>query len=222
MMCDNPQQKSRKYPGLYVIGLTGGIASGKSTVSKILKDLGAIIIDADQISREVTAPGSPGLRKVVQTFGESVLNADGSLNRKKLGEIVFHDKEALETLNSIVHPLVIRRTIDLLESESKKAVEVGAESIVVVDAALLFEVGAQSLVDQVWLVSLDEKAQVERLMRREGYSREEAICRIKAQMPLEDKIKLADVIIDNSGPVEETEEKVRNLFQKIRRKKEFQ
>jgi len=207
-----------KYPGLYVIGLTGGIASGKSTVSAILRDLGAVIIDADLLSRDATSKGSLGLAKIAEAFGEEVLSPDGSLDRKALGQVVFRNKEALSLLNSIVHPLVVKRTIDLLEDMSREAVKTGRKTLVVLDAPLLLEVGAETLVDEVWVVSLDLKTQVARLIEREGYTEEEALCRIRSQMPLEEKKKRADKIIDNSGSREETRRKLNLLWDEVKRK----
>lgn len=207
--------------GIYVIGLTGGIASGKSTVSNMLSKLGAVVVDADLIAKEVTSPGSLGLQKLVDAFGKEILFPDGSLNRKKLAEIVFHDKDVLTLLNSIVHPLVLERIVTILDNLKRRAEEDGATKIVVLDAPLLLEVGAEKLVDEVWVVSVDLESQVRRLMRREGFTREQAFSRINAQMPLAEKKRYADEIIDNNGTLEETEKRVKELWLGLRRKMEM-
>lgn len=216
-----------KYPGLYVIGLTGGIASGKSTVSRMLRELGAVIIDADEVSREVVSPGTVGWRRVVDAFGPGVLRPDGTINRRKLGGMVFGDKEALDKLDSIIHPLVMARVEEMLAKLSREAVERkgGAgeqenvvKKIVVLDAPLLFEVGADKLVDEVWVVSVDPETQMERLIKRNGYSKAEALSRISSQMPLPEKEKLSDVVIDNRGDPESTRKQVLALWEEVQRK----
>ena len=213
MRCDEPKRK-----GTYVIGLTGGIASGKSTVSRFLSRLGAVVIDVDIIAREVTSPGSLGLRRIIEAFGQEFLFPDGSLDRKKLAQLVFHDKGALKLLNSIVHPLVMERVEDILEALSRKSQIEGVKTVVVLDAPLLLEAGADRLVDEVWVVSVDEKTQMERLMKREGFSREEALSRIRSQMPQKEKEKRADRIIDNSKTPEETEKIVKAAWTDLKRK----
>jgi len=217
-MCE---RREMNLGGIYVIGLTGGIASGKSTVSNMLSKLGAVVLDADLIAKEVTSPGSSGLQKLVDAFGKEILLPDGSLNRKKLAEIVFHDKDALRLLNSIVHPLVLQRIVTILDNLKRRAEEDGATKIVVLDAPLLLEVGAEKLADEVWVVSVDLECQVRRLMRREGFTREEAFSRINAQMPLSEKKRYADEVIDNNGTPEETEKRVKELWLGLRRKMEM-
>lgn len=196
---------------MYVIGLTGGIASGKSTVSKLLKDKGAVIIDADEISRQIMMPGQPAYHEVIKKFGTKILKDKDDIDRKKLGDIVFSNTTLLKTLNQITHPAIvdeIKKRLDYYRSRSEK--------VAVIDAALLLEVGLNLLVDEVWLVVVDEKTQIKRLMEREKIlTPKEAIKRIKAQMPLEEKRRLADKIIDNSGDLGYTKKQVDKLWREI-------
>lgn len=207
-----------RWPGIYVIGLTGGIASGKSTVSSILSSLGARIIDADRLTHEVQSPGSEGLLEIRKAFGDSVILSDGSLDRKKLSQIVFRDKEALERLDSIVHPRVMERVKEILRDMQEAAKRDGRVRVAVVDAPLLFEAGADRITDEVWVVALPREEQARRLMKREGYSLEEALTRIDSQMPLEEKKKRAHHIIDNRGSVQETKEQVFTLWRSLERR----
>lgn len=198
---------------MHVIGLTGGIASGKSTVSRHLAKLGAIILDADQIAREIVAPGKPALQEIVKEFGEDVLLPDGSLDRSRLGKLVFADKAKRDRLNQITHPKIfaeIRERIAKLR-ESYDCLH----RVVVIDAPLLIEAGFVPLVESVWLVAVDEETQIKRLMERDGYSREEAEARLKSQMPLEQKLAYADHIIQNTGTVEETIARVNELWNRL-------
>lgn len=191
------------------IGLTGGIASGKSTVSKILKDLGATVVDVDLIARDVVVKSSRCLEQIVRYFGKEVLLEDGSLNRKKLRDIVFSDRDKLKVLNGITHPEIIARVIKQLEFlEREKRLDRA-----VVDAAILIEMGLHRHVDVVWLVRVDREVQIKRLMKRDNISRNEAEAIISAQMPLEKKEQYAHVIIDNSGTLEELEARVRKLWE---------
>lgn len=194
--------------GLYVIGLTGGIASGKTTVSDYLKSLGVCVIDADEVAHEVTSPGSVGFKEIIEEFGEDLLTPEGNLNRKKLGEIVFSDKEALLKLNAIVHPLVIEKIRQML-------IEIEHSPCVVLDVPLLFESGMDDLCDEVWVVAVDEDTQVKRLTERDGYNLDEAIMRVKAQMPLEEKVRRAHRVLDNTGTIEETKRQVDELFKDV-------
>ncbi|UOQ46434.1 dephospho-CoA kinase [Halobacillus salinarum] len=179
-----------------VIGLTGSIASGKSTISKMFKDFNIPVIDADIISREVVEPGKPAYRKIVETFGETILNAERTLDRKRLGSIIFNDYEKRKQLNEIVHPEVRKQMTDQRDELKKQ------HKAVVLDIPLLFESGLQHFVDQVLLVYVDKETQVKRLMERDQSSLEEAEQRIKAQMSLDEKAGLADAVIDNNGPVD--------------------
>ncbi|MEB3100508.1 dephospho-CoA kinase [Ferviditalea candida] len=189
------------------IGLTGGIATGKSTVSKMLVDKGAILIDADQVAREVVLPGSAVLDKVYERFGQAIRNADGSLDRKKLGDIVFADRKARKDLEALLHPAIR----EIMKERMSRAELEHPESLVVADIPLLFESGLQHLYDEVLLVYVPEEIQIRRLMARDGIDEEQATLRIRAQMPIEDKKKMADIVIDNSGTPESTRNQI-DLF----------
>jgi dephospho-CoA kinase len=204
-----------KWPGIRVIGLTGGIASGKSTVSEMLAGLGAAIIDADILSREVTMPGSEGLRRIREAFGDEVIAPNGNLDRRRLGRIIFHDTAARQRLNSIIHPLVIERTEQELRRVQEEARKSGKVAVAVVDAPLLFEAGVDSICDEVWVVAVTRKTQAERLIKREGYALDEALSRIEAQMPLAEKEKRATHIIDNEGTPDQTRERVLQLWERL-------
>lgn len=194
-----------------VIGLTGGIASGKSVVTHHLHELGALVIDADQLAREAVAPGGHALAAIVECFGSGVLTGNGSLDRKKLAGIVFNCQEAREKLNSIIHPLVIGETKRLIGQYKREK----TGDVVVVDAPLLLETGMATIVDQVWVVAVPENIQIERLMKRDAISEEEARLRMASQMSLADKLKRADRVIDNSGSIDHTMQQVDTLWKEI-------
>lgn len=183
-----------------VVGLTGGIASGKSTVSNLIREKGFTIIDADLEARFAVEVGEPAYNEIATYFGTEVLQANGEINRPKLGEIIFNNEEKRKKLNSIVHPDVRRR----MNEKKEKALENG-EKLVVLDIPLLFESKLTSMVDKVLLVYVDAETQLKRLMERNQYSKEEALSRIKSQMPLKDKIELSDAVIDNNGTIENTQ-----------------
>ncbi|SHM55984.1 dephospho-CoA kinase [Caldanaerovirga acetigignens] len=194
-----------------VIGLTGGIASGKSTVSKMLREKGAYIIDADEIAKEIVKPGKPAWEDIVRHFGKEILDESGNILRKKLAKIVFSDEKELSVLNRITHPRIVEEIKRQLEECKKRN-----EKIVVIDAALLLEIGLDVLVEEVWVVAVDEKTQIERLIKRENYiSYAEAVERIRAQMPLEEKLKFATRIIDNSRDIEDTQKQVDEIWREI-------
>jgi len=182
------------------IGLTGGIGSGKSTVSAMLADLGAHVIDADAIAREVVAPGTEGRAELVETFGTRILNPDGSLDRQTLAGIVFADPQARESLNAITHPRIAARTAELLA-------EIPDDAIMVHDVPLLVEVGLQSAYDVVLVVDAPDELRVQRLVDR-GLSQADARARIASQAPRELRLAVADVVIDNSGTLEDLREQV--------------
>ena len=190
-----------------VIGLTGGIASGKSTISSILKELGAYIVDADIIARSVVQKDEKAYNEIVQNFGKEILMSNGEINRKKLGHMVFSDSEKLELLNHITHPEIIKRV--------KKKVEeykhIGAK-VIVIDAAILIEVGLDSYCDSIWLVTVDLETQIRRLMERDKCAYMDALNRINSQYTNEKKSQFADVIIDNNKPIKEVETKVKELW----------
>lgn len=193
-----------------VIGLTGGIASGKSTVSAKLKELGAAVIDADIVAREVVSKGEIAYNRIVQSFGEDILLPSGQINRKKLGNIVFSDKEKLDLLNSITHPEIISRIQD-----GVRELKASGEKVIVVDAAILIEMGLYKYVDSVWVVAVDRETQIKRLIERDRFDYKEAENRINSQFTNEARRKYADVIIDNSRSVEEVGKMLEELWRNI-------
>ncbi|WP_335939449.1 dephospho-CoA kinase [Streptomyces sp. PTD5-9] len=193
------------------VGLTGGIGAGKSEVSRLLSGYGAVLIDADRIAREVVAPGTPGLASVVEAFGAGVLTADGSLDRPKLGSIVFADPERLAALNAIVHPLVGARSAELERAA-------GPDAIVVHDVPLLTENGLAPLYDVVVVVDAAPKTQLDRLVRLRGMTESEARARMSAQATREQRRAVADLIIDNDGPLTALEPRVREVWAELTRR----
>ncbi|PQL10945.1 dephospho-CoA kinase [Veillonella sp. T11011-6] len=179
---------------MFKIGLTGGIASGKSTVLTYFKDKGIPYIDADIVAREVVEPGTEGLNAIVDTFGSNVLQDDGTLNREALGAIVFHNEEKRQLLNSCLKTHIRNRIMELTSQY-----EQGNTPILIYDIPLLIEGEWYTMMDEVWLVYVNEPTQIDRLMSRNGYTREYALARINSQMRLDDKRSYADVIIDNNG-----------------------
>lgn len=190
-----------------LVGLTGGIATGKSTVSAMLQRLGAVVIDADQLAREVVEPGEPALAEIVGEFGREVLRADGTLDRKRLGAIVFGDAAQRARLEAITHPRIrerfAQRLAGLLAREFR--------GLVFFDAPVLVESGGYTTMDRLVVVTADEPTQIARLVARDGIDREEARRRIASQMPLAEKAKLAHHVIDNSGDRAATETRVRQV-----------
>ncbi|KIP21621.1 dephospho-CoA kinase [Anoxybacillus ayderensis] len=184
---------------MLTIGLTGGIASGKSTVAAMFRDLHIPVIDADEIAHRVTAINGEAYKPIVEVFGRDILEANGAIDRRKLGTIVFDDEQKRKQLNAIVHPLVRKHMLQQKEQYAKQK-----EKAVVLDIPLLFESKLEHLVDRILVVYVDEQTQLHRLCERNGFSVEEARARMKAQMPLEEKRKKADAVIDNNGTIEET------------------
>ncbi len=195
---------------MLTVGLTGGIGSGKSSVSRLLAQHGAVVVDADLVAREVVEPGTDGLRRVVEEFGEQVLQPDGSLDRPALGVLVFSDPGALARLNAIVHPLIGDRTSELLV----RARQSGAP-VVVHDVALLVENGLAPVYDAVVVVAATPETQLDRLVRLRGMDAQEARRRIAAQAPLEDKLAVATHVVQNDGPVEELAPQVARLWTEL-------
>ncbi|MFG3164536.1 dephospho-CoA kinase [Streptomyces sp. NPDC048232] len=193
------------------VGLTGGIGAGKSEVSRLLVEHGAVLIDADRIAREVVAPGTPGLAAVVAAFGEDVLAGDGSLDRPKLGSIVFADPERLAALNAIVHPLVGDRSRALEEAADDDAV-------VVHDVPLLTENGLAPLYDVVVVVDADPATQLDRLVRLRGMTEPDARARMAAQATREQRRQIADVVIDNDVPLDELRRRVAEVWTELARR----
>ncbi len=182
------------------VGLTGGIASGKSTVAKMFEDKGAYLIDFDALAHFAEEPDQPAWKAIVEFFGTGILNEDGTINRAKLGSIVFADQEKLFMLNSIVHPAVF----DLWRRRIEDIQEMNPRAIVVSDVPLLIEVSMQHLFDVVILVYIAAEDQIRRLQERDEYSRKDAESRLDTQMPIDEKIPHADFVIDNKSPLETT------------------
>ncbi len=193
---------------MHILGLTGGIACGKSTVSLTLSALGAAIVDGDRLSRALTAPQGEALPKLREAFGDGVFQQDGTLNRRALGQMVFQHPEEKEKLDALMQPLIHGMTLKKID----EARENGA-SICVLDMPLLYEFGYERLCHRVWCVSLPQEEQIRRLMARDGMTREAALDRIRSQMPTREKAARADVVIDTSGTIEETQAIVRKLFE---------
>ncbi|CDO01660.1 Dephospho-CoA kinase [Oceanobacillus picturae] len=194
-----------------IIGLTGSIASGKSTVSLMFHDLNVPVIDADKISREVVNPHEDAYNKIVDTFGNSILQDDKTIDRAKLGEIIFNDHVMREKLNNIVHPAVRERMLAKRDAFVKAGVPT-----VVLDIPLLFESNLTHLVDKTLVISVTESVQLTRLMTRNGYNEQEARQRIQSQIPITEKVKMADAVIDNNGTKQETYEQLEQLLQQWR------
>lgn len=190
-----------------VIGLTGGIASGKSTASAYLRELGAAIVDADAISRASTRRGGAAFEAVCAAFGD-ILGADGEIDRRKLGGIVFADEDARRKLNSIVHPAVMAESRAQIENARALGVK-----MCILDVPLLFETGMEKLCDETWLIYVPREEQIRRMAERDGLDAAAAAARIDSQMPLEEKLKRADVAIDSSGTIEQTREKLCRLWE---------
>jgi len=194
---------------LKLIGLTGGAGSGKSTVSEMLRELGAVIVDADQAAHAVYEPGSPGFDAVVSVFGPEYAR-DGRIDRARLGELVFHDPDARRRLNAIVHPLVR----DWMAASTAEAIEAGVQ-VVVQDVPLLFENGLEHLYSTVLLVYVPEDFQLKRLVEGRGLAEDRARAMIAAQMPIEEKRKLAPHVIDNSDTREATRRQVERIWKEL-------
>jgi len=191
-----------------ILGVTGNIASGKSTVAKELARRGAAVLDADQLAREVVESGSSVLKKLVEQFGTDILQQDGNLDRDRLGQMVFADVKVRAMLNQIMHPEIAKKSVERLQKLQSNP----DLPLIVYEAPLLFEVGAESRVDKVLVVKIDPEEQLKRLMARDRLSEEKAQQRVAAQMPQQQKLERADYIIDNSGLVAETLEQIDALW----------
>jgi dephospho-CoA kinase len=193
-----------------VLGITGGIASGKTTVAQAFQALGAVVVSADVLAREIVRPGTKALQQIAEYFGCQVLREDGTLNRQLMADMVFDDDQARMALNGITHP-----AIAALARTRLREAEQGGAALVIYDAPLLFEVGADRQVDKVLVVKVDAEVQLARLMARDGINRQQALARIAAQMPQEEKVARADFVIDNSGTAKETQVQVRSLMERL-------
>lgn len=200
---------------MYLIGLTGGIASGKSTVSKMLIGFGGHLIDADKIAREIVEPDKPAWQDIVNKFGDEILLADKTIHRAKLGDIIFSDGELKEYLNSVTHPRIKEEIKDQIAKYSNKK-----NAILILDIPLLYESGWDKATDENWLVYVNQSVQLQRLMVRNQLSEKQAMNRINSQMLLEDKMKHADYIIDNNGELEYTREQVVSRWNEVSKKLE--
>ena len=189
-----------------IIGLTGGIACGKSAVALQLEALGAAVIDADQVSQDLYRPGSFLFSRIVEAFGSELVNSDGTLNRKALGQVVFASQEKRELLESLVHPAI------WAEIQRRLKEYLSSHKVVVLMVPLLLENSRQSMVDEVWVVDIDQETQISRLEQRNSLTREEGLQRIGAQMSRQDRLAKADVVIDNSGAFETTVQRIKELW----------
>ena len=193
---------------MFVIGLIGGIGSGKSSVSAMLHSLGVEIIDADKVGHEAYTPNSEGWKKVISVFGQDIVGPENEIDRKKLGSIVFSDPSEMEKLNKLMHPIIhnlVEEKIKLLSNQGVK--------VVVLEAAILIEANWQDLTDEIWLAKSNQEVVIERVQLRNNFTREEIIKRIQSQMSNDEREKHSDIVIDNNGTIEQLEEKVKTLWQ---------
>ena len=197
---------------MIIVGLTGSVGTGKSTVTNFFRELGAYIIDWDELAREVIRPHLRAWKEIVEYFGKGILNEDLTINRQKLAEIVFSAKEKVTKLNQIVHPEVLRKD-ERITNEIKS---LDPDALIIKDIPLLFELTRPIFVDKIVVVSASEQTQLRRLEEK-GMSREDAQSRIKSQLPLEEKIKSADFVINNDGPLEETKKQVEEIYSLLRK-----
>ena len=193
-----------------VIGLTGGIGSGKSTVSQCLAELGAVIIDADKVGHEAFKPNTEAWHEVAATFGRQILTPSGEIDRKKLSEIVFSQPESLSRLNQIMHP----RMHDMIKAQIEEYRRQGVD-VVVLEAAILIEASWTSLVDEVWVTVASEATVLERLKKQRGLAEEQTLARIRSQLSLEERVRHADAVINNDGELDEVKAKVKELWEKL-------
>ncbi len=196
-----------------IIGLTGGIVGGKSTAASMFKDLGAKIVDVDKIGHSVILPHRPAWKKIIRLFGKDFLRNDLTIDRGKLGKIVFTNQTLLKKLNEITHPeiiKVIKKEINLAKNKTYNQ-----EKILIIDAALIYEAKMDRLMDKIIVVYINEDEQAKRLIERNDLSKEEALQRIKSQMPIKEKVKMADYVIDNSNSMDETKKQVEKIWKKL-------
>ncbi|MBW2615888.1 MAG: dephospho-CoA kinase [Deltaproteobacteria bacterium] len=194
-----------------LLGVTGGIASGKTTVANFLKDLGAPIIDFDVIARQVVEPGTPSFRAIVELFGEESVDRDGHLDRKRLSEIVFQDEQKRKRLEGIIHP----RIVDTFISQSNEIAKKVPDAIIQAVIPLLFEVGLQHLVHKTLVVYISREKQIERLIKRDKITRDHAANILKAQLPIDEKAGMADFVINNENSLDETKSQVEELWKTL-------
>lgn len=190
-----------------IIGITGGFGSGKSTVAKIFKGWGAQVIDADKIAHQLLKPKTKSYSKIIAAFGRGILKQDKTIARNKLAQIVFPNKNLRIKLNQITHPTIIRRI--------KNKINTSKEKLIVLDAPLLVEAGLRKSIDRLIVVKIRRKVQIERLLKKTSLTESDILRRIKSQIPLENKVRLADFVIDNSGTIQETSKQVKNIWKKM-------
>ena len=196
-----------------IVGLTGGIVGGKSTVASMFKDLGVKIVDADKLGHSVILPYRPAWKKIIRLFGKDFLRKDLTIDREKLGKIVFANQTLLKKLNEITHPEIIKlikKEINLAKNKT-----CSQEKVLIIDAALIYEAKIDRLMDKIIVVYIDEDEQVKRLIRRNNLSKEEALHRIKSQMSTKEKVKMADYIIDNSSSLDKTKKQVEKIWKNL-------
>jgi len=196
-----------------IVGLTGGIVGGKSTVASMFRDLGAKIIDADILGHSVILPYKPAWKKIIKLFGEDILGNDLTIDREKLGKIVFADQALLKKLNKITHPEIIKlikKEINLARNKTHNQ-----EKILVIDAALIYEAKIDKIMDKIIVVYIDEDEQIKRLIKRNNLSKDEALQRVKSQIPMKEKIKMADYVIDNNDTLDKTKKQVETIWQEL-------
>lgn len=198
---------------MLIVGLTGGVASGKTAVSQVLKEEGAYIIDADQIARELVQPHKPAWNELIRTFGKEILQEDGFIHRKKLADKVFADPKKRKLLNQILHP----RIKEEMDRRTKEIGQKDPEAIVVIDAPLIVELGDHREMDKLIVVASTQTQQIERLKERDRIGPEEALRILSSQMPVEEKVNLADFVIRNEGSLEETKKRAKEVFKELRK-----
>jgi len=196
---------------MIVVGLTGGLATGKSSVARLFQDCGAIVIDADVLAREAVEPGRPAWRDIVRVFGKKVLQPDRALDRRTLGRIVFGNRAKMKQLNAIVHPRVAREQNRLTREIASKELD----AVIIYDAPVLIEAGAHNRMNKIIVVAADQATQIKRLCNRSHFSHAEALRRIRSQLPLAQKIKLADYVIDGTLSFEQTKNEVQRIYAQL-------
>ena len=190
-----------------IIGLTGSIASGKSTVDNMLREYGLPIVDADVVARDVVEPGTPTLAAIAESFGEEILLEDGSMNRERLGQIIFHDPAKRKVLNDLIHPAIRLE----MTRQREELIEAGATHVVM-DIPLLFESKLQHFAEKILVVAVSEEVQLERLMARNNLSKEDAVARIQSQLPMSVKVQGADAVVYNDGTIEQTRTQLESIL----------
>ena len=196
-----------------IVGLTGGIVGGKSTVASMFRDLGAKIIDADKLGHNVILPSKSAWKKIVKIFGKDILQNDLTINREKLGKIVFANQTLLKKLNEITHPEItkmIKKEINLAKNKTHNQ-----EKVLIIDAALIYEAKIDRFMDKIIVVYIDKDEQIKRLIKRNNLYKDEALKRIRSQIPMEEKAKMAGYVIDNSNSLNETREQVEKIWQNL-------